>query len=162
VPLQEQNPRTLRKKKRAGETPFGCAQDEPALRKPVLSPRRVPHLRRWRVYIAAYPAFTRWANLWRAYGAAKNERGHGSRHSARACRARIRAPRQTKKGNSRSLTSIRKKRGWVRDDNVKNRGRFQVRSKTPFALRTSRVEGPRHGGHAGATFKPKAEPISTA
>jgi hypothetical protein len=25
-----------------------------------------------------------------------------------------------------------------------------------------RAEGPRHGGHAGATFKPKAEPISIA
>jgi hypothetical protein len=29
----------------------------------------VSHLRRWGVFIAGYPALTRWASLWRAYGA---------------------------------------------------------------------------------------------
>jgi len=37
-----------------------------------LSTRRVSHLRRWGVFGPAFPALTRWANLWRAYGATKS------------------------------------------------------------------------------------------
>src|ERR1700683_4022839 len=40
---------------------------------PRRSGRRVSHLRRWGGIFAAYPALTRWANLWRAYGATKRE-----------------------------------------------------------------------------------------
>jgi hypothetical protein len=60
---------------------FGCAPEVKRAgegggatkRKTELRPRHVSHLQRWGVFIPGYPALTRWANLWRAYGATLRE-----------------------------------------------------------------------------------------